>query len=66
MTAKDKQEMYRHNVAIGVANAHKHGLSWKHIHEILSAQTAIVWANHRTMLDLFPENAKHSQKENAK
>lgn len=66
MTAKDQQKMFRHNLAIGVVNAHKHGLSWKHIHEILSMQTAMVWANHRSMLELFPENAKHSNKETVK
>lgn len=63
MTTQDKKEMYRHNVAVGAINAHRHGLSWKHIHEILSAQTSDVWQKHRAMLEQFPENAKHSSKE---
>lgn len=41
-----------------VINAHKHGMSWKKLHEDLSAKTSEVWQQHRAMLELFPENAK--------
>lgn len=53
--------MFRHNLKMGTLNAHKHGLSWKHLHEILTDQTREVWDRHQEMLTLFPENRKHSK-----
>lgn len=63
MTQADKREMFRHSLAMLVANAHKHGMSWAKLHEELSAKTSEVWQQqHRAMLELFPENAKHPRK----
>lgn len=56
MTQQDKEEMFSHNLNMAVVNAHKHGMSWKKLHKVLSAKTAEVWASHRHMLELFPEN----------
>ena len=61
MTQQDKREMFRHNLHMAVLNAHKHGLSWKHLHEALTDETRDVWKRHTDMLVLFPENVKHSK-----
>jgi hypothetical protein len=61
MTQQDKREMFRHNLRTAVLNAHKHGMSWKHLHELLSDEVRTVWAKHQKMLTLFPENARHSK-----
>ena len=61
MTQQDKREMFRHNLRMATLNAHKHGLSWKHLHEALTEQTREVWDHHQEMLKIFPENRKHSQ-----
>ena len=61
MTQQDKREMFRHNLRMAVLNAHKHGLSWKHLHEALTDEIRTVWTKHQEMMALFPENAKHSK-----
>lgn len=57
MTQQDKYEQFSHNLNMAVLNAHKHGMSWKKLHELLSTKSSEVWAQHQAMLKLFPENA---------
>jgi DNA-binding transcriptional regulator YhcF (GntR family) len=36
MTQQDKREMFKANLQRAIFNAHKHGLSWKDLRDILT------------------------------